>query len=447
MWLYLASLPSHISMAMGPEGGDVADRLRTFYAKRPPDLDNITDLNKRHFRFLLPNGRFYKIKDVIRTPDDLQRWLVRLKPLDVYYSTSTYLNPTSVATRPRKATDYWGPGNVILANDIAFDLDRRPLSVHNLERARKDAVRLLDLLVERGYRCKYAAFSGSKGFHLLFEDPDRDVEPDLHNRERSIIQKRKVLVDVVSSKGIKVDVSVTVDTRRIIRLPGTINSKTGYSCQILTNGQLRSPVADWLDDIARIDGHKWIPIFTWEPVAKPRSGKRQARVDEGHGLGYTTFITSPVLGIKGRHAVLISLPKAPLNGVVRRLERAQAEFDLTDIYVFDLPHAYQAICLKTVQRNRYQKILDFLRSPLANQLRKYDRVSLRMGPLVDGAMNALEPPAEFVACLECPIETRNKNHVSRGHLNFLMMHGISPLEYPKVHGNGEFKLVDAEIRL
>ena len=164
-------------------------------------------------------------------------------------------------------------------------------------------------------------------------------------------------------------------------------------------------------------------------------------------MAYTTFITSSVLGTKGRHAVLLSLPKGSQERVVRTLRKVQEEYDLTDIYLFELPNAYQAICLKTVQRNRYQKILDLVRSPSAGQLRNYDRVSLRMGPLVDQEMKVLEPSAQFVTYLECPPEVRDSNFVSQGHINFLKRHGLTPLEYSKVHGNGEFKLVDAEIRL
>src|SRR5512136_2177880 len=70
------------------------DRLRDFYERNPPDLRFITDINRRHFRFLLPNGRFFKVKDAIRSPADLQSWLVKLQPSDVYYSTSTFLDPT-----------------------------------------------------------------------------------------------------------------------------------------------------------------------------------------------------------------------------------------------------------------------------------------------------------------------------------------------------------------
>jgi DNA primase catalytic subunit len=423
-----------------------AEQMRDFYKEYSPDLSSITDLNRRHFRFLLPNGRFFKIKDVIHSPDDLQRWLVKLRPLDVYYSTSMYLNPTSVAPRPKNAMGYWGPGNIILGNDIAFDLDRQPLSILNLERARKDAVRLLATMVNNGHELKYIAFSGSKGFHLLFSDVEKEIEQDFRSRESVIMQRRKVLVDEIAGRGIRIDASVTVDTRRIIRLPGTVNSKTGYCCQLLSTEQLRSPVTEWIDSIVSLDGHRKIPRFTWKPLAKRQKATLNAQ-DTNAPYGFTTFITSSVLGTRGRHAVLLSLTKSSLESVTRILRRAQREYDLTDIYLFELPRSYQAICLKTVQRNRYQKILDLVHSPSASQLRNYERVSLRMGPLVGQYMQELEPPARFITYLECSPEVRANNYVSQGHMAFLRKHGLTPLEYPHVHGNEEFKLVDAEIRL
>jgi hypothetical protein len=294
---------------------------------------------------------------------------------------------------------------------------------------------------------KYAAFSGSKGFHLVFDDIDMTLDPDIRSREKAIIQRRKALVEEIVEKGIRIDTTVTADTRRIIRLPGTVNSKTGYCCQYLTVDQLRSPVVDWIDAIAGLEDRAKIPRFKLRPLPKLKLKGRPEAIVKDDEHGYTTFITSSVLGTKGRHAVLISLPKDPLERVVRTVRQVQEDYGLTDLYLFELPRAYQAICLKTVQRNRYQKILDSAHSPSAGQLRNYDRVSLRMGPLVDREMKVLEPSAQFVTFLECPPDVRESNFVSQGHINFLRKHGLTPLEHSKVHGNGEFKLVDAEIRL
>lgn len=429
------------------EQDDLAGRLSDFYRRNPPDLGPITDVNRRHFRLLLPNGRFHKVKDIIRSPEDLQERLVKLRPLDVYYSTSTYLNPTLVAPRPKRSTDYWGPGNIVLRNDLSFDLDRQPLSLLNLERARKDAVALLDAMSAQGHELKYAAFSGSKGFHLIFADAVSEIEPDMREREKAIIRRRKEIADVVTGLGIRIDAPVTVDTRRIIRLPGTVNSKTGYCCQVVPEDRLRSPVADWIDDIPGLEGRRRVPRFTWKLPAKGKRAAGNEAPGDDAAYGFTTFITSSVLGTKGRHAVLLSLPKGPLESAIERLERAQSDLDLTDIYIFELPRSYQVICLKTVQRNRYQKILDSVRSPSAGQLRSYDRVSLRMGPLVDRDMREIEPSARFVSCIECPPDRRARNFASRGHAAFLKKHGFAPMDHPLAHGSGEFKLVDAMVRI
>ena len=423
------------------------EQIKNFYSNNLPDFQAITDINRRHFRFLLPSGRFLKIKDTINNPDNLQKWLIKLKPLDVYYSTSTYLDPTSVKPRPKEEDEFWGPGNIILSNDIAFDLDRSPLSILNLERARRDAVNLLLFLEEKGYNLKYVSFSGSKGFHLIFDDIDKSIEPNIRIREKVIIEKRRALVHTVKKQGIKFDTPITVDTRRVIRLPGTINSKTGYCCQRLSIDDLNSPVSNWIDDILKLPSHVKIPRFKWDYLPKRKTKNRKEKLKKDTKYGYTTFITSSVLGIKGRHAVLLSFPNRSQKRVETILKKAQEDYNLTDFYLFKLPKMFQAICLKTVQRNRYQKILDVTKSSSANQLRNYNRVSLRMGPLVDQEMQTLEPPAKFVTILECDPKIRNRNNVSQGHINFLKKHGFDPIEYSMIHGNGEFKLVDAEIRL
>jgi len=421
------------------------DQLKDFYSKNPPDLKLITYVNKRHFRFLLSTKRFLKIKDRIRNPKDLQSWLVKLKPLDVYYSTSTYLDPTSVTPRPPE-DEYWGPGNIVLGNDIAFDLDRRPLSILNLERARKDAVKLLVFMTNKGYTLKYLAFSGSKGFHLVFEDFDKKIEEDFKLREKKIIEKRRKLVKEIKEIDIIIDSSVTVDTRRIIRLPGTINSKTGYCCSILSEDILNSPISNWIDTIPAIPNHLKIPRFKWKNTFTPKR-KTTKKIPRDAEYAYSTYISSSVLGTSGRHAVLASFPMVSQKKIVESLSKAQKEYELTDIYLFKLPNNYQAICLKTVQRNRYQKILDYTKSYSANQLRRYNRVSLRMGPLVNSDMNVIEPSAKFETIIECEPAIRTKNYVSQGHILFLKKHGFTPLKYPKIHGSKEFNLIDTELQI
>ena len=180
------------------------DRLAGFndyYRTHPPDLTCVTDVNHRHFRVVLPSGAFVKIKDRIRSPADLQRWLVRLNARDVYYSTATFLDPTDLRARPGNREGFMRPGNIILTHDIAFDIDRQPLSRLNLERSRRDAVRLLGIMEDWGYPLKYIAFSGSKGFHLVFGDHRWEIIEHPCDREMATIQRRRELVREIGKVG------------------------------------------------------------------------------------------------------------------------------------------------------------------------------------------------------------------------------------------------------
>lgn len=394
---------------------------------------------------VLPSGRFFKVKDRIRDAAGLQRWLVRYRPTHVYYSTATYLNPTAVRPRPKEREGFLRSG-ILLDHDIAFDLDRQPLTRRTLERTRGEAVRLLEFMEAKGHRLKYAAFSGSKGFHLLFDDPDWETVADPFEREQRLIVRRRALTEKVIAQGIAIDTSVTVDTRRIIRVPGTINSRTGHACTRLTPEELVTPVDHWLPLVKRLPSHSPIQRFNWPTLRSPRLPLPERETQRPVRAGFTTFVLSPVLGLKGRHAILMSFPNWSRSRVERKLVEVMERYQLSDVYLFALMRSVQAICPKTVQRNRYQKILDASASASAKQLRRYGRVSLRMGPLVDGSLHELEPPAEFFNMLEAP-EQRERSFVSAGHLNFMRRHGMEPLTYPRVHGSDEFKVIDAQLRL
>ena len=417
-----------------------------FYEENEFDLSFLSDCSKRHFRIISENGNFLKVKDRIYTSEQMKKKLINLRPRDVYYSTSTYLNPTTVGPRGKERSILTKSG-IVLQNDISFDLDREPLSIRNLEKTRKDCKRLIDFMDDNGYSLKYIAFSGSKGFHVIYEDDKRVAIADPFEREMETIKIRRELVDKIKKQGISIDSSITVDTRRIIRLPGTINSKTGYACTLLTRSQINQSVINWISEIPRLPNSVNIPRFTWPRfLTFPSLFSKKNKVKPVKRVMYTTYVTSSVLGTKGRHAILLSFKNQKFSKIIRKLEKAIEKYRLTDVYVFRSGKDIQAISLKTVQRNRYQKILDYTGSTSATQLGKFDRVSLRMGPLVNSAMKEIQKPADFVKLIKSPDE-RVKNYVSAGHILFLIRHGVPLVEYPLIHGSAEFKVVDAEIKI
>ena len=106
-------------------------------------------------------------------------------------------------------------------------------------------------------------FSGGKGFHMIdygFSIRKAVGEKAYGNRiknilegekERSGLMKghafaamkisrniKKRLIKRIRKKGILLDYEVTVDPRRIIRLPGSIHGKRGRVCRIITKEDL-----------------------------------------------------------------------------------------------------------------------------------------------------------------------------------------------------------------
>ena len=104
------------------------------------------------------------------------------------------------------------------------------------------------------------SFSGSKGFHLFYNDPDRSLFSieNSKDREYAVRDRNKLLQEVILA-GFKVDPRITADTRRIIRLPGSIHGKTGLLCHRITLDMLNETVESWIDDVPSIYANIEIP--------------------------------------------------------------------------------------------------------------------------------------------------------------------------------------------
>jgi DNA primase catalytic subunit len=199
----------------------------------------------RQFRFFLAgeqrNGapRVVKVRDRIASIQTLRRWLVTFSPRHVYYSTGRWLDPQNLG--PKEL----GPGspgyqfayNVFLSQELYFDID----VPGDLEEAKRWATKLRESLErEYSFRDVLLVYSGNKGFHLHVYDFDladwvREISPHPAVRESQTQEVKAEMVNHLMDLGLVFDADVTVDTRRILRLPGTVHGKTFNICQIVDN--------------------------------------------------------------------------------------------------------------------------------------------------------------------------------------------------------------------
>jgi len=416
----------------------MTDPYRFFYQHHLPVLSCITDLPHRHFRMLLPRGCFLKLQDRIRSEEVLQRWLVRYRPSDVYYSTSCWLVPENLGRRERTPLS----DNIFLSADIVFDIDRSPFSESNLEHARLDTLRLLAFCDRNDLAVKYCAFSGSKGFHVVCGDPRRYDDPSPLVREEMARDVRKEIVSRVLAEGIGIDTKITPDTRRIIRVPGTINSKSGYVCMVLTREQLAEPVGTILKYIPRINAGT--PLIPSQGDDRPLRGARiiswlchrfGVRSKPKPAFSYSTYLVSCVPGIALQVPLFVFPPGSRPEGIEAALINVQEQYGLSDIYLYRSGRIITAICLRTFPLRRLEKIIRASGSANYGTLVKYRQLFLRVGETRDENNNLVTGSPAFVRTLPAPDEN-NTRFISLPHYRFLKEFLPSLREYPRMHGTG-----------
>ena len=139
-------------------------------------------------------------------------------------------------------------------------------------------------------------------------------------------ENRKALLGRVIEAGHDVDPVVTADTRRIIRLPGTLHGSTGWVCSVLEEGMLERPVGEWISDISKHENASSMPRRP--PIQIPRFKSRKKTAARSSPVISTSQefvsleVSSHVPGTKDRSAFVAWLP-VRWGGASESIERAQ----------------------------------------------------------------------------------------------------------------------------
>ena len=185
------------------------------------------------FRVQVPDGHFKVLCRPIRSSEDLRKRLMRLAPLNCWESANMFLSPSNVSFNDfRGKRAGWQVANNILLGDgvLVFDTDFHDRS---FDEAKTDALTILDYLHELGLKEDRVTFTG-RGFQILVLHHDLHL-PQVHPKARFNLyrEKRKPIIEELQKRGVQIDPEITLDSKRIIRTVGTINSKSGHICIII----------------------------------------------------------------------------------------------------------------------------------------------------------------------------------------------------------------------
>jgi len=239
------------------------------------------DSGFRQFRFFIWDNKRERvivrvIKDNFRHKSTLLKWLRKLAPLHVYYTTSAWLNPQGIGPDPtgkhgkakmkKKGWCLEQYHNTMLYQGLYFDVDYDNADynegVNMLMELDKDLAVMMPYLasqasstpiqlIAKGLNLddKIFVFSGSKGFHLVYEDwqssrltgnsKSRYATQYLNDRhEMNRAGKTTIVSRLKRNPKLLLDWEVTTDTRRIIRVPGTVHGKTLRVCKVVEPSEI-----------------------------------------------------------------------------------------------------------------------------------------------------------------------------------------------------------------
>ena len=370
--------------------------LKAWYASNPTDMEWLDKPSWHQFRWRMPNNRWVTASKQISNDKMLRKILSKQGPRDVYIGTSSWLNPIDL---PKLTDDEQAPP-ILLDHLVVFDIDFRPFCHRRLEQARLAASALLEWLDEHeDLTLRSISFSGGKGFHLIFSDPNREMFaiPDPKTREEEVRRVRKALLKRVLDAGFPVDPSVTADTRRIIRLPGSLHGTTGWCCFRITREKLRQPLKQWKKELPRHPSAKRMPYWpsslpqmllglkkrlTLKKKSTPSTGTEQATRT---GLQ----LSSQVIGTKERSAVLLWIPRRWGEQQLERTAQRLREKKWTPAFAFSMDQRELVIVPRAIPMQQLRKTFPSLGFPqLSGEIQRLGHYWVDISPVKpgDGAM-------------------------------------------------------------
>lgn len=158
----------------------------------------------------------------------LRAFLIEHAPAHVYFSCAKYDFPELEPMQLKKK--YWQ------GSDLIFDIDFDKLKIPTLAEAQKQTKKLVRILRnDFGFKDLTTVFSGSRGYHVHIRDACIQKLDNAARREVAdyFCEFMSWKEKEENEKHVGIDIPVTCDVSRLIRLPGTIHGGSGKLCEII----------------------------------------------------------------------------------------------------------------------------------------------------------------------------------------------------------------------
>ena len=411
-----------------------------YYQNHEIDLSWLKKPSQHGFRWRCSNGSWRKSNRRISSQNSFRKAIERDNPSDIYFSTSSWLEPINLPN----LNDETKPHPILLNHLIVFDVDFAPLSLDNLEQARLTTLNLHKWIQKNyNYELMSISFSGSKGFHLFYNDPNRDLFSieNAKDRELAVKDNRNKLLQEVLLAGFKVDPRITADTRRIIRLPGSIHGKTGLLCHRISLETLETEIDSWIHHVPSFFGNIDIPkVAKVKPKNVNQSSKKMTKKIQENVVeqSYMIEVSNHLPNTKDRSSLIFWTPYSwgVKESCLVRLEGLVTSENLSDSYIFSDGQRILFICPEAFTRSKIVKLLDKIgMEKLSKTLATRKHYWVRISGIMNEDGNWYNEP-RFISMIK---GNNSKQNYSKAHLTLLSKLGvdIDISQYEKFAGSTE----------
>lgn len=357
------------------------EEIREFYRNNTPELP--PNYKHRYFKFVwkYPVQTAIHVRDRIKSPEHLARLAIKFAPQHVYYSLTTWLDPTTVRGRSKDAVPLW--------SDLVFDVD-----ADDLDTAKRETKKLVKYLRSMGYRDIKVLFSGHKGFHVYVRDFKYDKYPEDHRERARYFEKvKKKIHEEILSEGIQIDPNLW-DLYRVVRVPYTLNATSMLP-------------AVWVRSLKHID------TFARSVKIQKKYPDKPVRL-----YSHTVLISSHVMGTSDRHVLFLDYDRVPLMEVLDEITTIQHRYNLHLGVLFETNKGFNVWFLDALPLRRILRIKKNTKDDPMHyrHIKRYGYDVARVWKKVFDTGEIHDEPKP-IAVLQNPDE--QKYPLSLGHLIFL----------------------------
>lgn len=283
-----------------------------------------------------------------------------------YYTCSFWLSPKTLMGK--HPVGYQIKDHCFLGAELLLDFDntkydktRKVFVQHSWKQVHAEVIRALDFFATKPYKLKRIQFSGSHGFHVIYDDATPYEEASPKKRLERFYNRRTDLFGELQRLNLPtLDIKLILNPYQVYKVPESIDWSTGYYVQEIAEERFRN------EDIRTILGSLKREAMMRSATPQHILGVGGTRITPPPQIIKMQYVTNRVYGVKDSY-----IPSIVVNRIPLALLELQRRYRLGTLYIFKTNDSFLVLSLKISSKRRLIKIMRAFDSLNLNHFIRY----------------------------------------------------------------------------